>query len=166
MSTTNDFKLCPTRYGKASQRLREIVLAGTCTLLLCSSFYLGAWEESTQQSQVLEVMATHIVPASTSLWEFDVPVPTDQWAVFEKAAEQLVEGADLLKEKALGSTGVDWALEADWQQYLKEMREAGEAALQAAKRQDLEAFEEAGYAAYPPCESCHNSYNPGVMTPN
>jgi cytochrome c556 len=147
-------------------RFPKAVAIGAYTLFLFLTAHAATAENDTPQSEVLEVMATHIIPASTTLWEFEVPVPPAHWAVLEKAAAQLVAGADLLKKHARGSTGIDWAAEQDWQQYLAEMREAGEAALQAARQQDLDAFENAGYAVYPPCESCHNVYNSGVVGGN
>ena len=112
---------------------------------------------------VLAVMELLIVPASNTLWSFDSPVPIDQWTTLEKAAETVIAGADGLKDRAVGSRGVDWALEPDWQAYVAEMRKAAEDARLAAREQDLDAFETAAYAIYPPCESCHNAYNPGVI---
>ena len=150
------------RIGR-SRKAPTTIAWGLCMLVLCASVYLDASEHDAPQSEVLQVMASYIIPASTTLWEFDVPVPPDQWAVLERAAAQLVAGADLLRDHARGSTGIDWAAEQDWQKHLAQMRQAAETALQAARRQDLDAFENAGYAVYTPCESCHNRYNPGVV---
>jgi cytochrome c556 len=57
----------------------------------------------------------------------------------------------------------EWAAEATWQAFNQVMINASRDALAAARARDHDALLAAGDVLYPPCEGCHQQFNPGVV---
>jgi cytochrome c556 len=112
---------------------------------------------------VKEIMEKTITPATNALW--NVPdAPTDeQWASLEEAAITLLVAANAVGEGGDGPMDAKWAKEPVYQAFNRAMIEAGNAALAAVRARDLDGLAKAGDVLYPPCEGCHNEFNPGVV---
>ena len=112
---------------------------------------------------VKEVMEKTITPVTNTLWNLP-DTPTDaQWASLEEAAVTLLVAANAVGEGGDGPMDEQWAKNPAYQAFNRAMIEAGNAALTAVRARNLEALQAAGDVLYPPCEGCHNAFNPGVV---
>jgi len=113
---------------------------------------------------IKELMEKTITPATNTLWNaFEPPTEEEQWVALEEAAVTLLAASSVV---ALGGTGpmdAEWAREPGWQAYNQVMIDAGRDALEAIRERDHDALLTAGDVLYPPCEGCHQQYNPGVI---
>jgi cytochrome c556 len=113
---------------------------------------------------IKELMEKTITPATNQLWSaWEAPTTDEQWAAMEEAAVTLLAASNLT---ALGGTGPmdqSWVREPAWQAFDRAMIDAGEAALDASRKRDADALLAAGDQLLPPCEGCHQLFNPGVV---
>lgn len=113
---------------------------------------------------IKELMEKTITPATNTLWNaFEPPTEEAQWVALEEAAVTLLAASSVV---ALGGTGPmdnEWARQPAWQAYNQVMIDAGRDALEAIRARDHEALLAAGDVLYPPCEGCHQQFNPGVI---
>lgn len=112
---------------------------------------------------IKEVMEKTITPASNTLWNaFDPPTEDAQWLALEEAAVTMLVAS---QATALGGTGpmdAQWVREPAWKAFNQVMINASAAALAAVRARDHDALLSAGDLLYPPCEGCHQQFNPGV----
>jgi cytochrome c556 len=57
----------------------------------------------------------------------------------------------------------EWVKAPAWQAFDQAMIEAGKAALEASRKQDIDGLLNAGDILLPPCEGCHQQFNPAVV---
>jgi hypothetical protein len=114
---------------------------------------------------IKELMEQTITPATNALWNaYDPPTDEEQWVALEEAAVTLLVASNV---NALGGTGPmdnEWVQEPSWGAFNQVMINAGRDALAAIRARDHEALLEAGDVLYPPCEGCHQLFNPGVVS--
>jgi hypothetical protein len=122
--------------------------------------------EFTPLVSIKELMEKTITPATNTLWNaFEPPAEEAQWVALEEAAVTLLTASSVV---ALGGTGPmddEWTRQPGWQAYNQVMIEAGHDALDAIRARDHDALLAAGDVLYPPCEGCHQQFNPGVINP-
>jgi cytochrome c556 len=113
---------------------------------------------------IKELMEKTITPATNTIWNaYEPPTEEEQWAALEEAAVTLLVAANV---NALGGTGPmdeEWAQQPSWKAFNQVMIRAGLDALAAIRARDHAALLQAGDVLYPPCEGCHQQFNPGVV---
>ncbi|HEX6993412.1 MAG TPA: hypothetical protein VF339_04620 [Gammaproteobacteria bacterium] len=113
---------------------------------------------------IKELMEKTITPATNTLWNaIDPPTEDAQWVALEEAAVTLLVASSVVAQGGTGPMDNEWAREPGWQAYNQVMIDAGRKALEAVRNRDHDALLEAGDVLYPPCEGCHQQYNPGVI---
>jgi cytochrome c556 len=146
------------------RRRRTTVLAGAAAALAVATLSAQA---PTPTMPIKQLMETTITDASNAIWgAYDPPTTDAQWQELEKAALALIAAA---KVTAVGGTGPmdnDWAKQPAWKPFNDQMLAASEQALAAIRAKNHEALLAASDALYPPCESCHLVFNPGVVNQN
>jgi cytochrome c556 len=165
-------KLCK-RCKTGVARLRRTRLSAAAAFLAAAALIdarlaqppAGAAPQSSMTTK--QLMETTITDTSNAIWNaFDAPASDEQWAALEKAALALI---DATKLNAVGGTGPmdkEWAAQPAWKPFNEAMRQASDAALQAARARDHKALLAAGDVLYAPCEGCHLQFNPGVVNQN
>lgn len=158
----------PGHGARATLRWPQAAAAAAVILLLGAA--TPAQEETTDAPEftplvsIKEVMEQTITPATNTLWNaYEPPTEEQQWVALEEAAVTLLTAANVV---ALGGTGPmdnEWARQPGWQAYNRIMIDAGLDALEAIRQRDHDALLTAGDVLYPPCEACHQQYNPGVI---
>lgn len=150
-----------------SKRIPAITTFGL--ILLASCF--AAPQDSTAASDgleplvsVMELMQQTITPATDQLWSaYSGPSTPEEWRAMENAAVTLLAASSLVATGGTGPMDADWVKDPAWQAYNQAMIAAGRAALQASRDQDLDALLAAGDVLLPPCEGCHQQFNPAVI---
>lgn len=127
------------------------------------SWILSSSVSAEENLTTLQLMERVIVPASNTLWQI-TEMPDDlEWKKMERAAQRTIEAS---KKNAQGGSGRDdkkWAETPAWQAYNEAMLIAAETALVAAQQKNIDVFYDAIDSLYPPCEGCHNVFNPSVI---
>jgi hypothetical protein len=113
---------------------------------------------------IKELMEKTITPATNTLWgAFEPPTTDEQWTALEEAAVTLLVAANVT---ALGGTGPmdnEWVKQPAWKAFNEVMISAGSDALKAIRARDHAALLAASDVLYPPCEGCHQQFNPAVV---
>ena len=150
-------------------------VAVLCIALFGAALWVVAARLEAQQSKaaqadgrplvtIKEIMEKTITPATNTIWgAYDPPTEDAQWQSLEEAAVTLLVAANVV---AIGGTGPmdnDWVKEPTWKAFNQVMIDAGVDALAAIRARDHEALLAAGDVLYPPCEGCHELFNPGVV---
>jgi cytochrome c556 len=151
----------PTPGTKAVAAAIAVLLVGAPTLAQEAGAKSPAF---TPLVSIKEVMEKTITPATNTLWNaFEPPTEDAQWVALEEAAVTLLTASNVV---ALGGTGPmdnEWARQPGWQADNQVMIDAGQDALEAVRARDHAALLAAGDVLYPPCEGCHQQFNPGVI---
>lgn len=147
---------------------RTTLLTGlACATLLAATVAADQTRERAADGRplvsVMELMEQTVTPASNTLWDaWEAPTDDAQWQALEEAAITLLVAGQAL---ALGGTGPrdgEWARSPAWRAYNEAMIGATVEALNAVRARDHDALLDAGDALYPPCEVCHQQFNPAV----
>ncbi len=125
------------------------------------------------KAKMKDIMNSMTVPASTVVWNSvaDVtdatgvhesrPVTDDDWNKVYLSAVALTEVGNLLmvagRERCVGGA-IPVQYRADFNQKAREMIEAGNVALVAAKKHDVDGISEAGERIDVACDACHEMY--------
>lgn len=110
---------------------------------------------------VKQLMDALITPTTATIWGAYQLQTDGEWQEVENAALAVIAAGDLLRAGGIGEGEVAMAAEADWQRYNGQMIGAARQVLEAVVARDEEALFAAGNdALYPPCESCHQQYQP------
>lgn len=113
---------------------------------------------------IRELMEKTITPASNTIWNaYEPPSDEDAWLRLEEAAVTMMVAAQVT---AIGGTGPmddEWARQPAWKAFNEVMLTASRDALAAIRARDHDALLAAGDVLYPPCEGCHQQFNPGVV---
>lgn len=129
-----------------------------------SGVFLVATAQSAGQPPLLtvkQVMNALLAPMTTTIWGAYELKTDAEWLAVENAALGVIAAGNLLASGGAGTNEAAQAREADWQTYNQQMIAAARAVLSAVARKDEEALAAAGNdALYPPCESCHQQYQP------
>lgn len=134
------------------------------TLVLAPAVVSVAQDSSGPLVSIKEVMEKTITPATNTIWgAYDPPTSEEQWAALEEAAVTLLVAADATARGGTGPMDDVWAREPAWQAFNNVMIGAGRDALVAIRARDHDALLTAGDVLYPPCEGCHQQFNPGVV---
>lgn len=113
---------------------------------------------------IKEVMEKTITPATNTIWgAYDPPTTEAEWQALEEAAVTLLVAANVTARGGTGPMDDDWVREPAWQAFNDVMINAGRDALAAIRARDHDALLTAGDVLYPPCEGCHQQFNPGVV---
>ena len=113
---------------------------------------------------VLELMEKTITPATNQLWSaYNAPETPAEWRVMEEASITLLAASSLTAAGGTGPMDAEWARQPAWRAFNQAMIVAGKAALEASRKQDAEALVAAGDLLLPPCEGCHQAFNPAVI---
>jgi hypothetical protein len=144
----------------------------TLSILACAAALVALQSHSQESApatadgrplvSIKELMEKTITPATNRLWDAWEPPAEEDWPQLEEAAITLLVAT---QANALGGTGPmdsEWVQNPAWQAYNQIMLNAGLDALRAIRARDHDALLEAGDVLYPPCESCHLQFNPGV----
>jgi hypothetical protein len=101
-----------------------------------------------------DLMARVIYPASDAILYITTRTPETeaQWNELEGKALMVAEAANVLMLPGHARDGQQWMADA------KSMRDAGEAALRAAKARDVQALESLNEPVYRSCVTCHQHY--------
>lgn len=113
---------------------------------------------------IMELMRQTITPATNQLWSaWQAPETPAEWRLMEEAAITLLAASSLSASGGTGPMDNAWVKEPAWQGFNTAMIAAGQAALEASRNQDPEALLGAGDLLLPPCEGCHQQFNPAVI---
>jgi len=114
---------------------------------------------------IREIMELTITPATNKLWSaWEEPASDAEWRQMEEAAITLLAASNLIALGGNGTMDMDWAQQPAWKTINATMIAAGQAALAASRNRDQQALLAAGDNLLPPCEGCHQLYNPGVAS--
>jgi malic enzyme len=148
---------------------KTTVLLGIATGagLLLSDVVVRAEESSVVFAplvSVREIMELTITPATNKLWSaWEEPASDAEWRQMEEAAITLLAASNLIALGGNGSMDMEWAQQPAWKTINATMIAAGQAALAASRNRDQQALLAAGDNLLPPCEGCHQLFNPGVV---
>ncbi len=110
---------------------------------------------------VKEIMNEIITPTTGTIWGAYQLQTDAEWLEVENAAMAVIEAGTLLGSGGADETFQLSAQEEDWKQYNREMIAAARSVLAAVADKDEDALFAAGNdELYPPCESCHQQYQP------
>lgn len=113
---------------------------------------------------IMELMQQTITPATNQLWSaWEQPSTPAEWRMMEEAAITLLAASSLTGAGGTGPMDNRWAAEPVWQGFNAVMIAAGQAALTASRNKDPDALLAAGDLLLPPCEGCHQQFNPAVV---
>ena len=115
------------------------------------------------QVSIKEVMESLITPTTNTLWGADDPATDEEWQALEDAAIAVVASGTLINLGGSGPQDNTWVMEPAWRAFSQVMTNAGMDAIKAIRAKDIDALMEAGNVLYPPCEGCHQQFNPGVI---
>ncbi|MBN1239918.1 MAG: hypothetical protein JXB36_15555 [Gammaproteobacteria bacterium] len=155
-----------TRSGAPVRLLSAFAAVAVAALAAPSSAQQAeaAEEGFTPLVSIRELMEQTITPATNTIWgAYEPPTEEEQWKALEEAAVTLLAAANV---NALGGTGPmdnEWVQQPSWKAFNDVMIQAGQDALEAIRARDHDALLEAGDVLYPPCEGCHQQFNPGVV---
>lgn len=113
---------------------------------------------------IKDLMEQTITPATNTIWGAYAP-PSDEaeWKSLEEAAVTLLAAANLVALGGAGPMDNEWAEDPAWKAFNQVMIDAGVDALAAIRARDHDALLTAGDVLYPPCEGCHQQFNPAVI---
>lgn len=137
-------------------------LIATVTFALGAPSVARTEAPDTSGLSIREVMESVITPATNTLWGVEDPQTDDEWRVLEDAAITTIAAGDLVARGGAGPNDAEWAARGEWQAFNDIMVTAASDALKAIRARDLDALLAANDVLYPPCESCHIAFNPGV----
>ena len=125
------------------------------------------------KSYVKDIMNSMMMPSAAGVWNAVAtvtdqtgvheirPKTDDDWNAVIASATMLVETPNLLmlpgRQRCLGGA-IPAAYVIDWRRKAREMQEAGNIALIAAKKHDADALAEAGERIDVDCDECHEKY--------
>jgi len=142
-------------------KLRKSTLLLSLPLLLSALPLLAQVGDGAPLLTVKQLMDALITPSTATIWGAYQLQTDAEWQEVEHAALAVIAAGDLLSEGGAGEGEPVMAAEADWQRYNDQMIAAARQVLSAVEARDEEALFAAGNdALYPPCESCHQQYQP------
>jgi hypothetical protein len=113
---------------------------------------------------IMEIMQQTITPATNQLWSaYNEPSTPAEWRRMEEAAITLLAASSLTAAGGTGEMDNEWVQNPAWQGFNQAMIAAGKAALEASRKQDIDALLAAGDILLAPCEGCHQQFNPAVI---
>jgi cytochrome c556 len=148
---------------------RLAMAIGFCTLISIgltteAQEHKGMAKELTPLVSIMELMQQTITPATNQLWSaWEEPSTPDEWRKMEEAAITLLAASSLTATGGTGPMDNQWVQEPAWQAFNTAMVGAGKAALAASRNMDQQALLDAGDLLLPPCEGCHQQFNPAVV---
>jgi len=116
-----------------------------------------------QQAQLTtkEIMNSIITPMTTIIWGAYQLQTDAEWKAVEDAALTVIAAGQLLSVGGAEEAAAARATEQDWQGYNERMIEAARKVIAAVAEKNEDALSEAGNNdLYPPCEECHQQYQP------
>ena len=147
---------------------RTGLIAGSCVAVI-AGIAVSAQEGAKPREleplvSVMELMQQTITPATNQLWSaWEPPETPADWRLMEEAAITLLGASSLNATGGTGEMDNTWVQDPRWQAFNQAMIDAGQAALDAIREQDADALITAGDLLLPPCEGCHQSFNPAVI---
>lgn len=149
---------------------RAMAIAVACGALICIGLLARAQETNATAGKleplvsIMELMQQTITPATNQLWSaWEQPSTPAEWLLMEQAAVTLLAASSLTAAGGTGPMDATWATEPAWQGFNAAMVAAGNAALAASRNKDAAALLAAGDLLLPPCEGCHQQFNPAVV---
>ena len=110
---------------------------------------------------VKEIMNAIITPTTATIWGAYELESESEWQEVKNAAISVIGAGNLLFMGGSGQGEALLAREAEWQQFNRQMIEAAQEVITAVDGRDEEALFTIGNdKLYPPCESCHQRYQP------
>lgn len=132
--------------------------------LLGCLFLVGAAGQTVAAEPLLtvkQIMNGVITPSTTIIWGAYQLETDAQWMEVENAALAVIAAANLLQMGGRGDQEMVIAQQAQWQRFTGQMISASQKVLAAVEAKDEAALSAAGNDdLYPPCESCHQAYQP------
>ena len=92
--------------------------------------------------------------------EDQAPETDEDWRELKHHAIQLVSAGSWVSLGGNGQADPGWVELVGWSDQVQDLTDAGAAALQAVRNQDLEALLKAGDALVETCEACHKEFKP------
>ena len=131
--------------------------AGSIAILMSVS--AGLADELAPELSVKEVMNSIVTPATNTIWGAYQLETESQWQEVGRAATAVVGATNLLMLGGAGEGEAEIASEAEWQHFNQQLLAAARQVLVAVDKRDESALSKVGNdALYPPCESCHQTY--------
>ena len=116
-------------------------------------------DELKPELSVKEIMNSIVTPATNTIWGAYQLETESQWQEVSRAATAVVGAANLLMLGGAGEGEAEIASEAEWQHFNQQLLAAARQVLVAVDKRDESALSKVGNdALYPPCESCHRTY--------
>tara|TARA_Y100001970_G_scaffold281484_1_gene392361 strand:- start:4415 stop:4837 length:423 start_codon:yes stop_codon:yes gene_type:complete len=110
---------------------------------------------------VKEIMNTMITPTTATIWGAYELENDSEWQEVKNAAIAVIGAGNLLFIGGSAQGEALLAREVEWQEFNRQMIEAAQEVIAAVDRKDEEALFTIGNdKLYPPCESCHQRYQP------
>ncbi len=112
------------------------------------------------------VMVAMINQAADPLWvaAWRNPQNDKEWRELERRAVQLELGGTLLGVPGTGPMDDQWASNADWRSWAKQLRDVGAAAVVAVKARNVDSISAVGDDVVAICEGCHSQFKPALPT--
>lgn len=141
------------------KKIRYFIL--TIVSVFCLGVSMAQPEAQRPLLTVKEIMNAMITPTTTTIWGAYQLETEAQWQEVNNAALSVIAAGNLLQLGGAGEGEAMQAQEADWQRYNQQMIDAARQVIAAVENRDEDALSAAGNdALYPPCESCHQQYQP------
>lgn len=150
--------------SKSIRLIPAIAVCGLAAVGLSTRAQENAGADFEPLVSIMELMQQTITPATNQLWSaYQEPSTPAEWRMMEEAAITLLAASSLTATGGTGPMDNDWVADPAWQAFNQVMIAAGRAALVASQNQDQEALLAAGDLLLPPCEGCHQQFNPAVV---
>lgn len=104
--------------------------------------------------------------ASHELWEVEragkAPKTDADWANVLEHASQVAAAGALVAVEGTGPNDRDWVQQPEWQQWSRDLSNAGAAAIKATEARDLTALTAANGLIVDACMNCHQKFKPAL----
>lgn len=143
-----------------------IAIVAGVALASCSSDQDSTGGQVRLPISLNEVMVALVNDAANPIWraDWDEPQTDAEWREVERQAYQIQVGGALLQFPGTGPMDDAWVADPAWNQYARQMSEAGRHAVNSARAKDQTLIRRAGDELVASCEACHMAFKPDLPT--
>jgi hypothetical protein len=112
------------------------------------------------------LMVSLVDHASHEIWDVAVTPPESDtdWQQLEYHAMQLVASGTLISMGGTGQADPGWAASPDWQEFARQISQAGTRAIGATRSRSVGELETIADSLNETCEACHAEFKPDLPT--
>ncbi|HXJ01844.1 MAG TPA: cytochrome c [Micropepsaceae bacterium] len=142
--------------------LSALGLAGT--VLLAAAAAPNAARPLAPPLTLLEMMRANVEIPADGIWSIEGmdKLSDQEWALAEQDAINLIASATFISTGGTGAKDKEWAANADYQNWAREVQQTGVQIKAAIKAKDMMKLNDAADHLTEICQSCHDKYRPEI----